>query len=408
MRRVAITGCGVVSAAGADLRSFWDVLVQGRSLIRPLRGFAIKDLPNLYGAEVDFPDEGLGADRDSRRRRCARLLGLAARHATRDARLSESWCHAARMGVAMGTTLGEEEELNHLHDRAAEVGALTIDATFASRADNTRLALDVARDHQLRGPVLLNATACSSGNAATAWAYDLVASGACDAMLAGGVDTLTRVTYSGFSRMNALSKSVCRPFDVRRDGVSFGEGAGVLVLEEMGHAQRRGAHVYAELAGYGIGNDAHHITAPEPNGRGMARAIREALTTTATSVEAIDYVSAHGTGTPYNDAAEERALRAVFGDRTTRTPVSSIKASLGHTNGAASALESVACVLALEHQLLPPTANLEQPDPAFALDLVRTRAREARVNTCLNLAAGFGGFNVCLVLKKAPQAKVRG
>jgi 3-oxoacyl-[acyl-carrier-protein] synthase II len=249
---------------------------------------------------------------------------------------------------------------------------------------------------------MVSATACSSGNAALAWAYDAIASGDADVMIAGGADTFTRAVVGGFHRMGALSKSICRPFDRRRDGVSFGEGSGMLVLEELDRARRRGAGVYAELAGYGVSNDAYHVTAPEPNGEGFARGMRQALATTGTPPEQVDYVSAHGTGTQYNDLAETKAMKAVFGERAAQVPISSIKAMIGHTNGAASAIEAVACSLAIRHQVVPPTARLEEPDPACDLDYVPGKGREMKVGTILNLSAGFGGFNVCVVLKRLP------
>jgi len=218
-------------------------------------------------------------------------------------------------------------------------------------------------------------------------------------MLAGAADTFVRSIFCGFSRMGALSKSICRPYDKDRDGVSFGEGAGVLVLENYASARERGARIHAELAGFGFSNDAHHITAPELSGSGFARAIRQALATTGIPVDAVDYVSAHGTGTRYSDLCEVRALHAVFGERAPSIPMSSIKSMIGHTNGAASAIEAVACVLAIEHQSIPPTANLLNRDPECNVDCVPNAGRRTQVRTCLNLSAGFGGFNACSVLR---------
>jgi 3-oxoacyl-[acyl-carrier-protein] synthase II len=210
-----------------------------------------------------------------------------------------------------------------------------------------------------------------------------------------------RSIYCGFFRMGALSKSICRPYDKNRDGVSFGEGAGVLVLEDFESARRRDARIYAEVAGFGVSNDAHHITAPDPSGNGFMRAIKQALATTDTPLEAVDYVSAHGTGTQYSDLCEVRALYAVFGERAKSIPMSSIKSMLGHTNGAASAIEAVACVLAMSHQAVPPTVNVTEQDPECVIDCVPGKGRDAKVNTCLNLSAGFGGFNACVVLRSA-------
>jgi 3-oxoacyl-[acyl-carrier-protein] synthase II len=297
--------------------------------------------------------------------------------------------------------MGEERQVGDLHEPPVPEGSPRVAADFAARVDNHRLAALVAREHGLGGPVIVTTTACSSGNAAIAAAYDLIASGEADAMLAGGTDTFTRLIYCGFQRMGALSPSICRPFDKNRDGVSFGEGAGAVVLEPLEQAKARGAHIYCELAGYGISNDAHHITAPGPKGEGFVRAMHQALATTQTSLEQVDYISAHGTGTVYNDKGESEAIQTVFGARAKSVPVSSIKSMIGHTNGAASAIEAVACALAIEHQAVPPTARLQEPDPELDLDYVPNKGRPHKVGTCLSLAAGFGGFNVCLVLKRS-------
>jgi 3-oxoacyl-[acyl-carrier-protein] synthase II len=400
-RRVVITGCGVVSAAGTELSDFWNALMSGTCFIRPLRHFSAPDIEGLMGAEVELPpadDLPASIDEDARRSRCGQLALAAARRAILDAALPpvDTLKHA---GVILGTTLGEERQVGDLNERWAMLGPDSIDSGFYARSDNHRLAALVAEQHGLGGPVMLCAAACSSGNAAVALAYDLVSSGAVGAMVAGGVDTLTRSIYCGFQRMGALSKSICRPFDKRRDGVSFGEGAGIVVVEDRDSAKRRGARIYAEVAGYGMSNDAYHVTAPDPNGEGFVRAIKQALARTDTKPDQVDYVSAHGTGTQYNDLGETRAMKTVFGRRANQIPISSIKSMIGHTNGAASAIESVACALAMMEQFIPPTANLREPDPECDLDYVPGKGRPARVANCLNLAAGFGGFNVCLVLR---------
>lgn len=402
-RRVAVTGCGLLTGAGADLESFWNSIAEGTCRIGPLRQFSVPGLEGLLGVEVDLPDdEEVPAGTDPYRDRAGLLAVAAARRALADARFGEATPEPSRFGVAVGTTMGEERQVSALGDRWPAEGPSSIDGGFLGRSSNHALAARLAHRFGLGGPALLSATACASGNAALSWGFDAVSSGAADVMLAGGVDVLTRAIYAGFTRMGALSKSVCRPFDKRRDGVSFGEAGAFLILEEMEHARRRGARIRAELAGFGLSNDAHHITAPEPSGEGFARAMRQALATSGTPLDAVDYVSAHGTGTQYNDVAETRALKSVFGDRAGQVPMSSIKSMIGHSNGAASAVEAVTCVLALEKQAAPPTAGLEVPDPECDLDYVPGRARPMRLETCLNLSAGFGGFNVCTVWKRVP------
>jgi 3-oxoacyl-[acyl-carrier-protein] synthase II len=405
-RRVVVTGRGVVTAAGLEPDAFWRTLMAGTCLLRPLQGFALAGMEEyLVGSEVALPIEDAlppGIDADPRRGRCAALALAAARRAGRDAALPADPALRARTATILGSTMAEERQVTDLTDRLVAGDAGAVDGSTLSRLDNHRLAALVAREHGLGGPALVSSTACSSGNAALSMAYDLVAEGAADAAVVGGADTFTRAVYTGFLRLNALSKGICRPFDKRRDGVTFGEGAGALVLEELEQARARGAQILAEVAGYGVSNDAYHITAPEPSGDGFARAMRQALSTTGIALDQVDYVSAHGTGTPYNDLCETKAMKAVFGAGAAAVPISSIKSMLGHTNGAASAIEAVACVLALQRQEVPPTANLTEPDPECDLDYVPGTGRARRVEVCLNLSAGFGGFNVCVVLRRAP------
>jgi 3-oxoacyl-(acyl-carrier-protein) synthase len=394
-----------VTPAGCELEAFWSSLMRGECMLKALRTFSFRDFESLVGGEVTLPEEDhlpANIDADRYRARCLELALAAAKRAVAQAALPSDAAFRERTGVVMGTTLGEERQVGDVSDRVATAGEESIDAGFFARSDNHRLAAATAERYALGGPVVLSAAACSSGNAAIATAFDLIQMGAADCMIAGAADTLVRSIYCGFFRMGALSKSVCRPYDKNRDGVSFGEGAGVLVLEDFETAKRRGAWIYAEVAGFGVSNDAHHVTAPDPTGRGFTRAIQQALATTGTPREAVDYVSAHGTGTQYSDLCEVRALHAVFGERAKSIPMSSIKSMIGHTNGAASAIEAVACVLAMSHQAVPPTVNLLEQDPECVIDCVPGKGRDAKVGTCLNLSAGFGGFNACVVLRGAP------
>lgn len=404
-RRVVVTGCGVVTAAGNQLEPFWQCLLSGDCRIKPLRSGSFPGVDTPWGAEVELDAADTLApevDADPRRGRCLELGLAAARRAVADAGLIGARDLLADAGVVLGTTLGEERQIGDFTERKLGHSGALADAGLFARSNNHRLSALVAAEHDIAGPVQLMAAACSSGNAAFALAYDSITSGETLLMLAGAADTFTRLLYSGFQRMGALSKSICKPFDRQRDGVSFGEGAAVLVLEELEHARRRGARIYAELAGYGLSNDAHHVTAPAPNGEGFVRALRDALARTGTRPEQVSYVSAHGTGTKYNDLGECEAMQAVFGSHAPKVPISSIKSMIGHSNGAASAIEAVACVLALTHQAVPPTANLSEPEPGFDLDFVPGRGRSQPVSTCVSLAAGFGGCNACIVLKEAP------
>jgi len=406
-RRVVVTGCGALTAAGNTLDGLWQALLSGRTLVGKVTNFACPELDSLSGAELVVPesyDLPASINGDAFRARCCHIALAAARQALVHANLpvqpEGGWGEGA--GLVLGTTMGEERQVGDLSERWTKQGADSVDGGFLGRADNHKLAAGIAAALGLGGPVWLNATACSSGNTALAWAFDFVADGTADLMLAGGADTFTRALFCGFARMSALSKSVCKPFDKNRDGVSFGEGAGILVLEELAHARRRGARILAEVVGYGLSNDAYHVTAPEPNGAGFVRAIEQALATTGASPDTIGYVCAHGTGTQYNDQGEVRALKTVFGERAITIPTSSIKSAIGHTNGAAAAIGAIACVLALLHQTVPPTANLAEPDPEFGMDFVMNAGRPVELSACLNMSAGFGGANACLLLARAP------
>jgi 3-oxoacyl-[acyl-carrier-protein] synthase II len=404
-RRVVVTGLGTISAAGSDLGQFWRALLAGETLIGSLRGFSVLGSDKLFGAEVPegaMDDLPAWVDDDAQRARCLGLALTAARRALADAGVAERPELLADAALVLGTTMGEERQAGYLSDQWTDRGDACVDGGFLERVDNHRLAAVVAAACGLGGPALVSATACASGNAALAWACDLVAQGEVEIALAGGADTFTRLTHVGFARMGALSPTVCRPFDHQRNGVAFGEGSGMLVLESLEHARARGATLHAELAGYGISNDAYHVTAPEPNGAGYVRAIEQALAASGVGATEVGYICAHGTGTPYNDAGEVRAIKEVFRERAASIPISSPKSILGHTNGAAGALGAVACVLALRDQKVPPTANLTEPDPEFGLDFVMGQARDLALDACINMSAGFGGFNACVVLRRAP------
>ena len=256
----------------------------------------------------------------------------------------------------------------------------------------------LAARFRLGGPRHTVVTACSSGAVALAEAAALIAAGVVDAALAGGVDAITRICFMGFNALKLLDPAPCRPFDRERRGMSIGEGAGFVVLEEAASARARGARAYAELAGYGMTTDAYHITAPEPEGDGMVRAIRAALTAARVSPAAVQYVNAHGTGTPQNDRVEARALERVFGEGALL--MSSTKSMIGHTMAAAGSLEAIATVLALGHGVVPPTANLELPDPDVRFDCVPHASREAALDCAISNSFGFGGQNVTLLFRR--------
>jgi 3-oxoacyl-[acyl-carrier-protein] synthase II len=374
-----ITGCGVVSPLGEGVSAFWEGLLAGRSAVRPFAGFAADDLDPANGAEV--PMAGAGLDR------AGDFALVAAREAMAESGLDGRL--PARTGVALGTTLG---------------GMLLFEAWDAGTLQGPDLravpyyapAARLARTLGCRGPVATPQLACASGTWAIGLAATWIRAGRADVVLAGGTDLLCRFVVSGFNALRATAPEA-RPFDRDRRGLVLGEGAAVMVVESAAHAAMRGARVRARVAGVGAAGDAVHMTAPDREGRGAARAISAALVDAGLGSADVGFVSAHGTGTPYNDAMEAVAIARVFGPR--RVPVNSIKGAIGHTLGAAGAFEAVLCIGVMESGRVPPTAGLEHVDPACeALDLVHGSARAASASVSVSTSSGFAGANAALVL----------
>ena len=369
--RVAITGIGVVSALGPDRTAFLDGLRTGRCALAPNAEGVVVGATN-----VATPDRGSRAD----------ALGvIAAREAAHDA----GHLDLSNAAVVIGVGAGGAERLERYLDtaRAEDFAAFPPANTTAAIAD----ALGA------RGPRLSIMTACSASAMAIGRAVDLVRTGRVPVAFAGGAEPLSKLTLEGFSSLRALAPEPCRPFDAERKGLSIGEGAAVLVLEDPEHARARGARIYCEIAGWGASADGHHMTAPDPEGKGAARAMTAALADAALSPSDIEYVNAHGTGTPHNDPAEARAILAVLGDRAA---VGSTKSQVGHTLAAAGAIEAAATALGLAHGFLPATVTLRTPDPACPLDHIAGRPREKRVSAALSSSFGFGGNNVVLVVSR--------
>jgi 3-oxoacyl-[acyl-carrier-protein] synthase II len=399
-RPIAVTGLGLVTPIGAGREEVWEGLLAGKSGFAPVESFDTAGYPVHVGAEVRGFDPApwiLTQDR-SRLGRASQLAVAAARMALDDAGLSPEEIAGERTGVAMGTTSGEPREVERFDDCVLAGETERIGDELLSRYPCHLIAAAIARELDCSGPNLMIPTACAAGNYAIAHAMDVLSAGRAEVMLAGGADAFSRITYTGFYRLGAIAPERCQPFDKNRKGMIPGEGAAVLVLETLDRARARGARVYAELAGYGLSCDAHHMTAAHPEGSGAARAMERALADAGASPSGVSYISAHGTGTPTNDRLEIVAVRRVFGERAKRTPMSSIKSMLGHTMGAASAIEAAVCALAVATDRIPPTMNLEEPEAD--LDFVANRAREQRVTLAMNNAYAFGGNNASLLLRK--------
>ena len=377
-----MTGCGVQSPVGLGVSAFWESLIAGRSALRPLaRSWAADLVPNVAG-EVAWSDGDLD--------RAGALALRAADEAMREAGLDPTSADAERLGVALGTTLGGMAIFEAWAAAGGPVPGIEQVPYYAP-------AVRLARRYGVRGPVATPQLACASGTHAVALAASWIRAGHADVVLAGGTDLLCRFVVAGFNCLRATSDAA-RPFDVRRKGLVLGEGAAVLVIESEAHAAARGARVLARVTGVGAAADAVHMTAPDREGAGAARAMRAALDDAGRTPGDVGFVSAHGTGTPYNDAMEAVALGRVFAAGA--VPVNSIKGAIGHTLGAAGALEAVVCVRVLATGVVPPTAGLDEIDPACAaLDLVHGSARQVRARTVLSTSSGFAGANAALVLE---------
>jgi 3-oxoacyl-[acyl-carrier-protein] synthase II len=403
-RRVVITGIGLVTSIGSDVKTFWDALLAGRSGIKPVQSFDTSAYNVHVGGEVtDFTPEGVATRLDLKQvGRASQFAIVAAQRALADAGIDPDRLDPTRAGVSMGTTSGEPREVETFNDSFVTGDLAAIGSQLAIRYPCGSIPGRMAAELGFAGPNTMIPTACAAGNFAAAHAMECLRSGSADLMLAGGSDSFSRITYTGFARLGAIAPEKCQPFDLNRQGMIPAEGAAVLVLEPAETAARRGARIYGELLGYGLSCDAHHMTATAPDGEGPARAMQAALADAGLTTGQIDYISAHGTGTPTNDRCETLAIKRVFGAGASKVPISSAKSMLGHTMGAASAIEAAICALAIHTGRIPPTANYETPDPDCDLDYVPNQAREARVDVAMNNAYAFGGNNASLILGRYP------
>jgi 3-oxoacyl-[acyl-carrier-protein] synthase II len=402
MPRIAVTGLGVVTPLGTGAQQMWASLLAGRLGFAPVRSFDTAAFKVHLGAEVaDFSPAPYVRTLDpARLGRASQMAIAAARLALADAGFEDgepTGLDRERAGVAMGTTSGEPREVERFDDLLLAGELAELGAEFMQLYPCHMIAVHVARELGLGGVNSMIPTACAAGNYAIAHAVDVLRAGRADLMLAGGADAFSRITYAGFARLGAIAAERCRPFDRRRQGLIPGEGAAVLVLEPLAAARRRQARIYAEVPGYGLSCDAHHMTAAHPEAEGAVRAMRYALADAGLEPAQVSYISAHGTGTPTNDRLETLAVRHVFGDAS--PPISSIKSMLGHTMGAASAIEAAVCALAVANDQIPPTMGLEEPEGD--LDYVPNAARRHRVEVAMNNAYAFGGSNASTLFCKS-------
>ena len=400
--RVVVTGLGAITPVGSGREQVWSRLLSGESGIRPVQSFDTSAYNVHLGAEVlDFePEDHVERLDSSEIGRASQLAVAAAREALGDAEIDRTAIAPSRIGVTMGTTSGEPREVERYNDRLVADRLGTVDGGLVERYPCHLIAGHIAAEFGLAGPNTMIPAACAAGNYAIGHAFDTLRAGRAELMLAGGADAFSRITYTGFARLGAIAPEKCRPFDLNRRGMVPGEGAAVLVLERLESALDRGAKIYAEVAGYGLSCDAHHMTAAHPEGAGAARAMVAALDQSGLATGDVSYISAHGTGTPTNDKLETRAVLRLFGEAARQVPISSIKSMIGHTMGAASAIESLVCSMAVSTDQVPPTVNFEEPDPECDLDCVPNEARELPVEVAMNNAYAFGGNNASVLFKK--------
>jgi 3-oxoacyl-[acyl-carrier-protein] synthase II len=407
-RRVVVTGLGVVASLGHDVPSFWASLVAGRIGVDRVSLFDPSDFACQIGAEVRGWEAAKHMDPKEARRndRYTHFGFVAAKQAVADAGLDMAREDGDRVGVVIGSGIGGmhtyETQLKVLAERGPrKVSAFTIPSLIGNMCSGL-----VAIDLGARGPNFGIVSACATGTHALGEAAHMIRRGDADVMVAGGSEAaITPFAYASFCAMKAMStrnadpSGASRPFDLGRDGFIMGEGAGVLVIESLEHAQARGARIYCELAGYAATSDAHHITQPDPEGKGLSAAMRRALASAGAPAESVDYINAHGTSTPYNDKFETLAIKRVFGEHARRMPISSTKSMTGHLLGAAGGIESVICVKTIDTGIVAPTMNLTDPDPECDLDYVPNAAREVPVRTALSNNLGFGGQNAAVVFR---------
>jgi len=410
-RRVVVTGLGVVTPLGCELDDVWDAVCRGKSGVGLVERFDCREFKVRFGGEIRQFDATRYLQMDARdlRRadRFSQFAMVAAEQAVVQAGINFSTGDAYRYGVLVGSGIGGLDEIELQHSVLFDRGPDRISPFMIPKLIINAASGNLSVRWKLRGPNTSVCTACASGTNAIGDAFRMIQCGMADVMVAGGTEAaLTPMGIAGFARMGALSvrndapQEASRPFDVDRDGFVLSEGAGILILEELEFALRRGARILAEVCGYGLSSDATHLTSPDPQGTGAARAIQGAILDAGVKPDDIDYINAHGTSTPLGDVAETNAIRTVFGQHADAIAVSSTKSQLGHLLGASGGVESAFCVLALERQLAPPTINLDHPDPACDLDYVPHEPRSMRIRCAMKNSFGFGGHNACLVFRE--------
>ncbi len=408
-RRVVVTGYGLVTALGNDVPTTWASILKGESGADYIKKFDTEDYNVKFACEVKNFDEQDYMDKKEARRMGAfsHFAVAASDEAMKTSGLVVDDSNAEMIGTYISSGIGDFWAIEREHDKLLKSGPGRVSPFFIVSAIVNLASGNVSIRHGLKGPNSATATACSAGSHAIGDSFRIIERGDADAMICGGAESaITPMSVAGFASMRALStrndepKRASRPFDAERDGFVMGEGAGLLVLEELEFAKKRGANILAEIVGYGMTSDAFHVTAPDETGSGPRRVMQRAIKDAGILPEDIDYINAHGTSTPYNDKFETKAIKDCFGEHAYKLAVSSTKSMTGHALGAAGGIEAVLAVKAFNENILPPTINYENPDPECDLDYIPNEAREAKVDYILSNSFGFGGTNACLIFKR--------
>ncbi|MEW6605976.1 MAG: beta-ketoacyl-[acyl-carrier-protein] synthase family protein [bacterium] len=401
MKRVVVAGIGVLSPIGNDKEEYWEGLRSGKSGIETITLFDTRNYKFKRGGEIkDFNPTKYFTRKGLRRLdRASQMVLIATQEAIDDAQINFNQMEKNNCGVVLGTTLGGmvsgEKYYRHLKKRQDRVYAsLLLDFPMYSATDHISIR------YKCSGSILTISTACSASNQAIGCAFDLIRKGEDTIIITGGFDPLSELTFAGFGILRIMSLDKIRPFDKNRTGLILGEGVGILILEELEHALNRKAKIYAEIIGYGATTDAYHMTAPHPQGEGAANAMQKALDDANIKPDDVDYINAHGTGTLFNDLSETMAIKKIMGEGAYKIPISSTKSMIGHTLGAAGALEAIATILAMQKGIIPPTINYETPDPKCDLNYVPNYSIQKNIRIALSNSFGFGGNNATIVFKK--------
>jgi len=399
-KRVVVTGLGVVTSIGIGWQEFWKNLLAGKSGISKIESFDTSAYDRHYGGEVKNFDPCQFIDKRKVKQmgRASQMAIAAAKLAIKDAGFTVKSLPKERTGVCIGTTMGEPQILEEAIIKSMPAGRLKADSISALTYPSNTITLNVSHELKICKDSLLFGNACSAGNYAIGYSCDLIRKGEADLMLAGGVDAFSMIAFTGFHRLLAMAPEKCQPFDKNRKGMMLGEGAGILALESLESAKKRKANIYAEVLGYGLSCDANSMTASASEQ--ILKATQKALKSSNTSPDNVDYISAHGTGTKENDKAECQAIKAVFGERAKKIPINSIKSMLGHTMGAAAAVEAAACCLVIKSGKIPPTINFKTKDEECDINCVPNKTKNHKVKIALNNSQAFGGNNACCIIKQ--------